>query len=136
MSELPHNRPIFKNLGGWLCLDFVNTQNWGTHEPIYERFVTYLDFVRFCRRFELLTEEEAGRLREEALLRPQDAVALFEAGLALRELIHRIFSAIARGQSPLPADLETLNNLLSRVLPHLRLIPREDGFSWGWAKVE
>ena len=136
MTEIQSNRPIFKNLGGWLCLDFVNTQNWGTHERRYERFESYDDFVRFARHFELLTEAEAHQLREEAAQRPEEAIAMFEAGLALRDMLHRIFAAVASKQTPPPADLATLNSLLSQTLPHLRLIPSGKGFAWGWARTE
>jgi predicted RNA-binding Zn ribbon-like protein len=41
---------------------------------------------------------------------------------------------VASGQMPLPADLATLNGLLSRILPHLQLIPSGEGFTWGWAR--
>lgn len=133
---MAENRPIFKNVGGWLCLDFANTQNWGTHEPVYERFFNYLDFIRFSRHFDFLTEDEARRLRQEAEERPEEAAAMFEAGLALRDLIHRIFTAIATRQAAAQADLGELNRLLARALPHLCLVSGEEGFSWGWAKLE
>jgi predicted RNA-binding Zn ribbon-like protein len=136
MVEPKSGRPIFKNVGGWLCLDFVNTQNWGTHELIYERFFNYLDFIRFSRHFGFLTEEEARRLRQEAAHRPEEAAAMFEIGLALRDLLHRIFTAIATTQVPAQADLDDLNQLLARALPHLHLVSTGAGFTWGWAKAE
>jgi predicted RNA-binding Zn ribbon-like protein len=61
---------------------------------------------------------------------------MFEAGLALRDMLHRIFTAVAGQQAPPPADLAALNSLLSRTLPHLRLIPSGKSFAWIWAKVE
>lgn len=136
MTESQSNRPIFKHLGGWLCLDFLNSQNWGTHERRYERFENYDDFVRFARHFELLSEAETQTLRQAAARRPEEAAVMFEAGLALRDRLHRIFTAIVHDQAPLPADLAALNSLLSRTLPHLRLVPGEKGFTWGWPRAE
>jgi predicted RNA-binding Zn ribbon-like protein len=115
----------------------MNTQKWwGTYEARYERFETYLDFVRFGRHFELLTEDEAQQLQEEAAHRPGEARVMFETGLALRDMLHRIFTAVATGQALPQADLAALNSFLSRVLPHLQLIPREGGFIWGWTRAE
>jgi predicted RNA-binding Zn ribbon-like protein len=136
VTEIPNNRPIFKNLGGWLCLDFINTQNWGTHERRYERFETYPDFVRFACHFELLTEAEAQLLRQEAIRCPEESLAMFEAGLALRDMLHRILGAVAGKQAPPPADLAALNGLLSRIFPHLHLIPSVKGFTWSWTSAE
>jgi predicted RNA-binding Zn ribbon-like protein len=123
----------FKWVAGWLCLDFVNTKNWDSHDPIYERFHHYPDLVQWNDEAGLLTTWEVHQLFEMAEKHPTEAEAVFEQGLTLRTLIHQIFSAIATEQMPPAADLAQLNTALLDILALSKIIQHEEGFKWAWA---
>ncbi len=131
--EAEPNKLPFKQVGGWLCLDFVNTVNWDSPDGSRERFNSYADLVRWGRHMEDLTNQAARSLLEKAARRPEEAEAVYKQAMLLRAALHRIFGAIAADLSPKPADLKFLNGALSAALVHVRLRPAENGFSWGWA---
>ncbi len=118
--------------GGRLCLDFANTLSKRLTSHPRELLASYGDLVAWSRQAGLVTEREAGVLIREAKRRRADAAAVLERGVALREAIYRIFSAVA-GECPAGrGDLATLNAALAEVLPLLGIVPKGDGFGWGW----
>lgn len=119
-------------MGGWLCLDFVNTANWDQPNRSQERFFSYADLVRWGHYVATLTDQEAQQLRQAAEDRPAEAKAVYEQAMGLRATIHRIFSAVATGQSPATTDLATLNTALAEALAHACILPGQDGFIWAW----
>jgi predicted RNA-binding Zn ribbon-like protein len=130
---VPPERPPFKAVGGWLCLDFVNSVNWDSPERAAERFFDYTDLVRWGQFAAALTEAEAQQLLRAAAGRPGEAAAVYEQALALRATIHRIFAAVANGSSPAAGDLAALNAALAEALAHARLVASGSGFTWSWA---
>jgi len=119
---------------GALCLDFANTAEWHASANPEERLRAYGDFVAWSRRAELLTDPQAARLLREARRRPAAAAAALRQVLLVRELIYRIFGAIAGDRLPTRQDLEALNDSLPDALGRLRLARVGGGFAWGWAE--
>jgi predicted RNA-binding Zn ribbon-like protein len=130
--KLVTSKPPFKAIGGWLCLDFVDSVNWDTETREAERFFGYADLVRWGQFAKTLTSDEAKQLFQEAIRRPEEAAVIYNQALDLRATLHRIFSAIAGGASPEETDLAALNAALSNVLANACLVPTEDGFAWAW----
>ena len=130
--KLVTSRPLFKTVGGWLCLDFVDSVNWDTETREAERFFGYADLVRWGQFAKTLTSGEAKQLSQEAIHRPEEAAVIYNQALDLRATLHRFFSAIASGASPEETDLAALNAALSKVLANSCLVPAEDGFAWAW----
>ena len=118
--------------GGRLCLDFANTLSKRLTSHPRELLASYGDLVAWSRQAGLVTEREAGVLIREAKRRRTDAAAVLERGVALREAIYRIFSAVAGERPAGGGDLATLNAALAEVLPLLGIVPKGDGFGWGW----
>ena len=83
----------------------------------------------------LLTPAEAGRLLLAAALRPADAAATLAQAIDLREAIYRIFSAIAAGRTPAPADLALLNGWFAHGLGQLQVTQKGGSFGWQWHGV-
>jgi predicted RNA-binding Zn ribbon-like protein len=129
-------KPPFKAIGGWLCLDFVNSVNWDSDNREAERFFEYVDLVRWAQFAGTLTEREAKLLKQVARQRPLIAAKTYRWALDLRAALHRIFSAVATGQSPEAADMAALNRALTPALARSKLAPAADGFSWVWAGGE
>src|SRR3989475_12279832 len=90
--------------GGALALDFANTVG-GTHvRPTHDHLRGYADILRFAVMAEGLEDEVAKRLAVRAQREPMRAAAVYELGIILREAIWGVFSALASGEAPRPAD--------------------------------
>src|SRR5918995_1715387 len=114
-------------LGGWLCLDFVNSiENRAGHGP--EDFLTsYPDLVRWGAH--------AGLVADAAAADPRAGEALHQA-LELRAAFHRLFLAIATKQRPDPADLERLRGAYADAMSGATLVPANERFAWAWRPDE
>ena len=136
MDEPQTQSTAFDLTGGRLCLDFANTlEDRPASEP-RELLRTYPDLVAWSRQTELLRENEARRLLSAARQRPDEAAAVLERAIALREAIYRIFSAVAAGQSPADADLVTLSEAVAQAWSQAKIVQSSDGFGWDWAHKE
>ena len=126
--------PASQLLGGALCLDFANTV--GNHkagEPS-EHLAGYADWVVWGQHAGALTPTQARRLLAESARHPTEAKQVFKRAAELREVIYRIFAAIAENASPGSADLDRLNQALARGLAHARIITTPAGFQWDWTE--
>ncbi len=136
MVNTESDKPTFKFVGGALCLDFVNTRNWDSREPVYERFWRYTDLAWWNHQAGILSDEETQHLLREGESRSSEAAAIFERSMVLRDVIYQIFVTIVAGLVPESNDLATLNAALSEALAHLRIIPTGEGFNWAWHNEE
>lgn len=112
-------------VGGALCLDFVNTVE-GREGPELHDFIDGMaDLMTWARRAGVLSEEEAGYSRgsQEAL----------ERVLRLREVVYRVFTAIARGIEPGASDVANLGEAYAASLRDAGLRPANDGGIWEWS---
>jgi predicted RNA-binding Zn ribbon-like protein len=88
-----------------LCLNFANTRYWrGSATPTED--VRSLDDL-------LGWAETAERLPAALAQRFAQGSGVLEAAIALRETIHRCFSATASGRAPAGEDLDALNAALA-----------------------
>ncbi len=126
----------FKFTGGFLCLDFANTLRHRLTAQPAELLTSYSDLVSWGRAAGVLEEREGRQLLREAARRPEQAQTVLVRAVALREAIHRIFSAAAGGHRPGREDLTALNATLGEAMGVLRLVPKGADFDWGWAADE
>ena len=136
MNEARTNADTLKLLGGRLSLDFANTADWHASDHPVEFLTSYSDLVVWSQHVGILTDHQAQRLLKKAARRPEDANAVLERAIALREAIYRIFSAISRGGPPQAADLAAFNAELSGALAQSRIVSTAEGFAWDWAGAE
>ena len=109
MDEVRTNAATLKLLGGRLSLDFANTADWHASDHPVEFLTSYSDLVAWSQHVGILTDHQTQRLLKEATRRPEDATAVLERAIALREAIYRMFTAISHGRPPQAADLATFN---------------------------
>src|SRR5258708_7073850 len=104
----PRDRPAapsFDLSGGALCLDFANT--WSDRgRPDTEKLRGYAELLAFALQAGQLAAGEAGRLEQRAERHPREAAAALARCRDLREVLYRIFSAVAARRAPPGADLE------------------------------
>lgn len=124
--------PMPRLVTGRLCLDFVNSLDpRGGPHPV-DFLTSYAALVSWGRHTATLTDEQARTLIGASEARSAEAEATFEHAIALRETIHRVFAAIARGQQPPEEDIEALSTTYTAVLTHARIAPTATGYDWTW----
>jgi predicted RNA-binding Zn ribbon-like protein len=116
--------------GGALALDFANTVG-GTHvSPTHDHLRSYGDIARFAVLAGSLPSSAAKGLAERAERDPTRAEAVYELGIALRESIWAVFSALASGESPRDADLALIGDAAASGAARSRLVYDKDGVGW------
>lgn len=122
----------FELSGGVLCLDFANTLSYRGRVAPVERLTSYAALVAWGQQADVLTDREAQRLARAAACRPTEATTVHAHALTLREVLYRLFSAVAAGRAPDAADLTTLNRRLAQTLGWLQIGATPEGFRWRW----
>jgi predicted RNA-binding Zn ribbon-like protein len=116
--------------GGALALDFANTVG-GTHRsPTHDHLRSYGDIASFGVLAGALAPSVAKRLAGRAERDPKRAAAVYELGIALRESIWAVFSALASGESPRDTDLELIGDAAAAGAARSRLTHDKDGVVW------
>jgi predicted RNA-binding Zn ribbon-like protein len=122
-----------KLIGGWLCLDFINTVDCRNSDHSLEVLSTYPNLVSWSQHANILTNDEARDLLREAALHPADAKMILERAITMREALYRIFSAIANHRSPAAIDIGALNAEMSIAMAHVRLRSAAATNPWTYA---
>ena len=116
--------------GGALALDFANTVG-GTHvSPTHDHLRSYADVLGFAVLAKGLKDEVAKRLVVRAEREPKRAAAVYELGIALREAIWAVFSALASGEVPRDADLALIGDAAAAGAARSRLVYDRKGVGW------
>lgn len=122
----------YRLLGGWLCLDFVNTVNRDNDRTSEEWLDRYADLIAWSQHASIAGDEQAKSLLEEAIAHPQKAQSVYENAIASRETLYHIFSAIALKQPVPETAIARLNHALAQTLANLQIMPSERGYTWTW----
>lgn len=127
----------FEISGGHAALNLANTIS-RREAPGESRddLTHYGRLVSWAVQAELLAPKEGERLRAAARERPRAAVAALRRAIAIREAIFSLFVAIARGEKPQAAALDSVNAALPEALAALRVGPAPDGFAWRFTRDE
>jgi predicted RNA-binding Zn ribbon-like protein len=122
--------------GGRLCLAAVNTVLWRRSDAPVDRIGGYPELVRLVERAGWLgsTADLAADLAAGAEAQPAAARKALARAIELREALFSLFSAVAAGQRPAAAHLETLNGALAEGLGRLAVLPLPGSraFGAGW----
>jgi predicted RNA-binding Zn ribbon-like protein len=122
----------FDLTGGRTCLDFANTLGHRLESQPVEGITGYPDLVAFAVASEAIDAADAGQLLVEATRAPEDARAVWERALVLREALFEVFAAFASGVPPPAAALAAFNRELPEALAHLRIEATPEGCRWRW----
>lgn len=134
MNE-PQDWKQLKLVGGQPCLDFVNTVDRDGDQYSQEWFRDSVDLIGWAQYVELVSSAQAEALRRQVEKQPEQSIKFFNQALQLREALYRVFSAFAAKGSQATDDLELLNNLLSEIQRHLRLVAVNSKFTWEWTET-
>lgn len=117
---------------GALCLDFANTVEWHASDQPEDLLNDFSDLIAWGVAAGLLLPDQAKGLLQNAESQPAEAAALFEKAIRLRESIYRIFSSFTEKGSVNSDDLTFLNEVLSKSMSHLGVVPFAQGFILEW----
>ncbi len=113
-----------------LCCNFVNTQSSWMSVDRYDYFQTYEDFIDWCLKVNILSQERLLALRELSVQEPEDAKASLNRVKEIRYILHGLISAVAKGSEEELFHFLPSFNLLLRVeaVSRQRLIYKERKF--------
>jgi predicted RNA-binding Zn ribbon-like protein len=111
-------------------LAFANTLSWRGREAPVEALCDFGDLMQWAAGSTGLAPGVVADLEIWAQERPAMAAELFADAIALREVIYRIFSALAAGAAVPDHDFAALNRALAAAPPRHRLGRSEAGYGW------
>ncbi len=126
----------FEFVGNSLCLDFANTVHDRNCSTQRDEFTGYGDLIAWSQLAGITTVGEAEQLLAQARQHPKEAARVFMEAVELREVIYRIFAAIAQESAPDPSDLSRLNGLFADAMSRACITFRDNTFTWDWAQKE
>ncbi len=123
----------FDLTGGQLALNFANTVS-RRHDPDRrkEHLESYADVIAFAKQSGIISLKQAKELRDRAERPAPEAVRSFRKAIAMREMMYRVFSAIAQGKTASARDLDLMNDFAIEALRHRCLARANEGYRWEW----
>jgi predicted RNA-binding Zn ribbon-like protein len=112
----------FKYIGGDPAIDLVNTVDWTSRGLEQDRLTDYGRLTRWGEGAGVVSTGAAASLRARAEAKPREAEDAHRLTLRVREVLGRLFGAIARGE-PHGDALNDFNGLLGRALERMRVAP-------------
>jgi predicted RNA-binding Zn ribbon-like protein len=126
--------PAFELVAGHVALDFVNTVDWRT-DPVWRRDLIgdVEDLAAWARKAGLASAAERTAVTTAARRDRRGAEWGLRRARRLRELLARLFLAIANGGRPSDRDLRRLNAFLGSALRQRRVATKGSACVWSWA---
>ncbi|HEY5031185.1 MAG TPA: ABATE domain-containing protein [Actinomycetes bacterium] len=114
-------------LGGRLCLDFLNSVDPRHAAGRHEFFTSYADLLAWGRSVEVLPPGALRTLTHRAAADPTAAAAAHRYALAFRESLYQVVAASLEGRQVFPDDLARVNRVLRRATGRHQLLPGTPG---------
>jgi predicted RNA-binding Zn ribbon-like protein len=112
------------------CLDYANTRMYRGGAAPVEQLGGWAELLDWIGGAALLSADAAAELRGWTTAHPEQAASLFAEAIALRELVYRVFSAVASGKPVAEGDLAGLNLALTEAPPRARLARLAGAYAW------
>jgi predicted RNA-binding Zn ribbon-like protein len=131
----------FLFVAGDPALDLVNTVDYTDRGLQQERLTGYDRVIQWAEGAKVLSPKQATSLRTQSRARPRAAEAALRSVLHIREVLGRLFSAIARSE-PAGEAVDDFNGLLRQALEHMRVrraskrATRGQPLRLGWEDLE
>ena len=117
-------------------MDFVNTVSGKRLLSPIERLNAYVDLVSWGEQLGVVEPAVGKTLRRSGRDDPERAEAVLRRAKELREVLFRVFSAVAADEEPAKADMDRFNQELAHASARLRVMREKDGFVWAYAEEE
>ncbi|MBV8768135.1 MAG: ABATE domain-containing protein [Hyphomicrobiales bacterium] len=123
-------------IAGGLALDFANTQSGRGGKRAIEHLGEDDDVVAWSLHAGLIDEGTAKRVRARLSRKDREFAGFLCDALALREAVHQVIVAVARGMPPAEKDLSHLAACCASALAEATLEMGEEGARWRWPTQE
>jgi predicted RNA-binding Zn ribbon-like protein len=128
----------FLYVGGNPAIDLINTVDWTSRGPEAERLETFERLTRWAEGAGVIDTATGRRLRRLGEQRSRAAASALAYARQVRDTLHELFGAIARGEAADPA-LAAFNRLLHEAVAGIEVAPGERagaGYGWHWRGEE
>jgi predicted RNA-binding Zn ribbon-like protein len=126
--------PAFELVAGHTALDFVNTVDWRADSARRLDLIADVgDLAAWARTAGLASAADQSAVTIAARRDGRAAERGLRRARRLRELLARLFQAIANGARPEDRDLRRLNAFLGAALRQRRVAMRGSAWVWIWA---
>jgi predicted RNA-binding Zn ribbon-like protein len=122
--------PKFELIGGNVCLDFINTLDDRPSGKPKELLEDYYELARFGEDTGILTPQQLDFFYENVHLMPEEAADALRRAIHLREAMYAVFSALVKGQTVPPVEMDTLNAYIQDAALHSRLVESAGRCEW------
>jgi predicted RNA-binding Zn ribbon-like protein len=113
-----------------LCLNFANTLSWRGSRPASETLCDLGHLLGWLEKSAGLGAAATQHIADWSRARPQRAAKFFAEAIALREVIFRVFTALATRDAVRRQDFAALNRALLQSTTRNRLGSRDGGYAW------
>lgn len=117
---------------GSIVLDFANTAEFHASDNRNEMINSYTDLVSWSEAGGIISHIEGKALLTRSQKESNLAAKVLVKALRFREMIYRIFSALASNEIPQQEDLIGFNKILAESLENIHITNDGEDFSWGW----
>jgi predicted RNA-binding Zn ribbon-like protein len=131
MTDSIRTLETLENVGGALCLDFVNTIN-SRLTPEHDYLVDYSDLVGWGNKVGILSPAQTNQLQKRAKQNALEAENALQVARTLRELLYRLFSNAAKGSEPNKKDIETLVSSYAEAILHGQFLKTDNYYITTW----
>ena len=137
MSPKPQGKlDDYRQVGGHLALDFVNTLGGCRGGDTKEYCKTYGALVTWAELVGILSPTMKGKLEARASEQPDAAMEVWHRAVALRETIYRVVAASSAGKPPAPEDLFLLSREAAFALGRARIVGTPGTYGWDWPECD
>jgi predicted RNA-binding Zn ribbon-like protein len=123
----------FKLHAGHPALELVNTLDMRFSGQTIELIPTYKDLLRLSTQLQLLTPEQARKLRRTA---GEEARRVLASTRELREALAKVLYGRIDGTRPPAGHLRVLEQQFHAAAQHRRLLAGESHLEWRWSGAE
>ena len=135
MNESKRTLETLELVGGALCFDFTNTIN-SRRMPEHDYLLTYSDLVDWAAKVDILSSQQAKALKQRGTQAVKKAEKALEYGRTVREIIYRIFSAIANESKLQDEYLSAFSRLYQEAIANGRFARNEGHYEIEWKTDE
>lgn len=132
-ATAPDSRDL---IGGHPALDLVNTLHWRLTPEPQETLSSYDDLLGWARLMNLLEDVEERALAGDAGKDPAGAEGALADAIELREILYRIFVAVAENETPDDVTLERLKAHYAEAIAGARLDRSARALTWEGSGVD
>jgi predicted RNA-binding Zn ribbon-like protein len=113
-----------------LCLNFANTLSWRGSQPPSETLCDLADLLGWLEKSAGVGAAATRRVADWSRAHPKRVAKFLAEAIALREVIYRVFRALASRDAVREQDLAALNRALMQTTTRNRLASLGGGYVW------